>query len=179
MGETLAAPFADPADNDAFAQLLLRSNLVTPDALRFAREVEQRTGASFDQVLISEGLLDSESLLIAEAEAWGVLPIDLDAVKFDDTLVRGQDGAGQRFLAENWLPIKRGDDGRVFVATAREPSAQRAARIRSAIGAEPRFVATTSWNIKNACLRLFRSEIADSARRSPPPSRRSSSPCSR
>ncbi|RZT64225.1 cellulose synthase/poly-beta-1,6-N-acetylglucosamine synthase-like glycosyltransferase [Microcella alkaliphila] len=162
MGETVPG-YADPHEHDAFAELLLRSHLVTPEALTFAREVELRTGASFDQVLISEGLLDSESLLIAEAEAWGVLPIDLEAVKFDDTLVRMDENAGQRFLAENWLPIKRDDDGRVFVATAREPSPERAARIQQAIGAEPRFVATTSWNIKNACLRLFRSEIADSA----------------
>ena len=163
LGETAALPYDNPAERDAFAQLLLRSNLVTQEALDFAQEVELRTGSSFDQVLISEGLLDSESLLIAEAEAWGVLPIDLDAVKFDDGLIRSQGDTGQRYLAENWLPIKRDGAERVFVATAREPSPERADRIREAIGAEPRFVATTSWNIKNACLRLFRSEIADSA----------------
>lgn len=163
LGETAALPYDNPAERDAFAQLLLRSNLVTQEALDFAQEVELRTGSSFDQVLISEGLLDSESLLIAEAEAWGVLPIDLDAVKFDDGLIRSQGDTGQRYLAENWLPIKRDGADRVFVATAREPSPERADRIREAIGAEPRFVATTSWNIKNACLRLFRSEIADSA----------------
>jgi glycosyltransferase XagB len=156
-------PSPDTGDAESFAQLLLRSQLVSPEALRFAREVEQRTGASFDQVLISQGLLDAESLLIAEAEAWGLLPVDLEAVKFDESLVRASEDSGQLFLAENWIPIKRGADGRVVVATAREPSDDRAAHIRQVVGAEPRFVATTSWNIKNACLRLFRSEIADSA----------------
>lgn len=150
------------ADSEAFAQLLLDSGLVTPEILAFARQVKERTGAHIDQVLISEGLLDSESLLLVEARAWGIHPIDLDAVKFDDALVRRF--PGQTYLAENWLPIRRNDAGTVFVATARGIAPERIERIRSLLGgAHVQMVATTSWDIKNACLRLFRAEIADEA----------------
>lgn len=150
------------ADSEAFADLLLRSGLVSPENLAFARQVKERTGAHIDEVLISQGLLDSESLLIAEAHAWGVHPIDLEAVKFDEALVRRF--PGQTYLAENWMPIRRGADGTLFVATARGVAPQRVERIRALLGgAEVQFVATTSWDIKNACLRLFRSEIADEA----------------
>ncbi|MFN4000790.1 glycosyltransferase family 2 protein [Microcella sp.] len=156
------APATRVADSEAFAELLLQSGLVSPENLAFARRVKERTGAHIDQVLISEGLLDSESLLLAEAASWGIHPIDLDAVKFDEDLVRS--GSGQRYLAENWLPIRRNDAGIVFVATARGVAPERVASIRSALdGAEVQFVATTSWDIKNACLRLFRAEIADEA----------------
>lgn len=150
------------ADSEAFADLLVRSGLVSLDNLAFARQVKERTGAHIDEVLISQGLLDSESLLLVEARAWGVHPIDLEAVKFDDSLVRRF--PGQTYLAENWMPIRRNESGTVFVATARGVAPDRVAHIRALLGgAEVQFVATTSWDIKNACLRLFRSEIADEA----------------
>ena len=150
------------ADSEAFADLLVRSGLVTPEVLAFARQVEHRTGAHIDQVLISEGLLDSESLLLVEAKSWGIHPIDLAAVTFDDELVRRV--SGQTYVNENWLTIRRNAAGIVFVATARGVAPERVERIRQLLGgAELQFVATTSWDIKNACLRLFRSEIADEA----------------
>ena len=156
------APATRVADSEAFAELLLQSGLVSPENLAFARQVKERTGAHIDQVLISEGLLDSESLLLAEAASWGIHPIDLDAVKFDEEVVRRF--PGQTYLAENWLPIRRNDAGVVFVATARGVAEERVERIRALLGgAEVQFVATTSWDIKNACLRLFRAEIADEA----------------
>lgn len=149
-------------DSEAFAQLLLDAALVTPETLAYARQVKQRTGAHIDQVLISQGLLDSETLLLAEAHSWGIHPIDLAAVSFDDDLVRRVDG--QRYVTENWLPIRRNAAGTVFVATARGVAPQRVERIRSLLGeTDVQFVATTSWDIKNACLRLFRNEIADEA----------------
>ena len=158
-GEASAAGITDSA---AFADLLLQSGLVSPENLAFARQVKERTGAHIDQVLISQGLLDSESLLLVEAQSWGIHPIDLAAVKFDDELVRLL--SGQTYLAENWLPIRRNDAGTVFVATARGIAPDRVARIRDLLGgADVQMVATTSWDIKNACLRLFRSEIADEA----------------
>ena len=158
-GELSAAGITDSA---AFADLLLQSGLVSPENLAFARQVKERTGAHIDQVLISQGLLDSESLLLVEAQSWGIHPIDLAAVKFDDELVRLL--SGQTYLAENWLPIRRNDAGTVFVATARGIAPDRVARIRDLLGgADVQMVATTSWDIKNACLRLFRSEIADEA----------------
>jgi cellulose synthase/poly-beta-1,6-N-acetylglucosamine synthase-like glycosyltransferase len=150
------------ADSEAFADLLLRSGLVSPENLEFARQVKLRTGAHIDQVLISEGLLDSESLLLVEAKSWGIHPIDLAAVPFDDELVRRV--SGQTYITENWLPIRRNAAGTVFVATARGVAPERVERIRHLLGgAELQFVATTSWDIKNACLRLFRAEIADEA----------------
>ncbi len=150
------------ADSEAFAELLLQSGLVSPENLAFARQVKERTGAHIDQVLISEGLLDSESLLLVEAHAWGILAIDLEAVQFDDQLVRRF--PGQTYLAENWIPIRRAADGSLFVATARGVAPERVDHIRTLLGgAEVQFVATTSWDIKNACLRLFRAEIAEEA----------------
>lgn len=149
-------------DSEAFAQLLLDAGLVTPENLAYARQVKQRTGAHIDQVLISQGLLDSESLLLAEARSWGIHPIDLAAVKFDDDLVRRV--PGQQYIAENWLPLKRNAAGTIIVATARGVAPNRVERIRSLLGGgELQFVATTSWDIKNACLRLFHAEIADDA----------------
>ncbi|WAB81165.1 glycosyltransferase [Microcella daejeonensis] len=149
-------------ESEAFAALLLSSGLVTEQTLEFARAVKSRTGARIDEVLISQGLLDTESLLIAEAEAWGILPVDLPEVKFDDELVRRQ--SGQTYLSENWMPLRRAADGTVYVATSRGVAPERIARIRSALGEERiRMVATTSWDIKNAVLRLFRNEIADDA----------------
>ncbi|MBU1249631.1 MAG: glycosyltransferase [Actinobacteria bacterium] len=150
------------ADSDAFADLLLRARLVTPETLAYARQVKDRTGAHIDQVLISEGLLDSESLLLAEAQAWGIHPIDLEAVSFDDALVRRF--PGQTYLTENWLPIRKLANGTIIVATARGIAPHRVERVRALLGgAQVQFVATTSWGIKNACLRLFRAEIAEEA----------------
>ena len=150
------------ADSAAFADLLLSAGLVSPQNLDFARQVKQRTGAHIDEVLISQGLLDSESLLIAEAHAWGIHPIDLAAVAFDEELVRSI--PGQTYLGENWLPIRRNAQGTIVVATARGVAPEREAEIRARLGgAEVQFVATTSWDIKNACLRLFRAQIADEA----------------
>lgn len=150
------------ADSEAFAELLLSTGLVSPQNLEFARQVKQRTGAHIDEVLISQGLLDSESLLIAEAHAWGIHPIDLAAVAFDEALVRSV--SGQTYLDENWLPIRRNAKGAIIVATARGASPERESAIKARLGgAELQFVATTSWEIKNACLRLFRAEIADEA----------------
>ena len=150
------------ADSDAFADLLLKARLVTPETLAYARQVKARTGAHIDQVLISEGLLDSESLLLAEAKAWGIHPIDLEAVSFDDALVRRF--PGRTYLSENWLPIRRLASGTIIVATARGVAPQRVERVRALLGgARVQFVATTSWGIKNACLRLFRAEIVEEA----------------
>lgn len=156
------APARGVTDSEDFAQLLLDAALVTPENLAYARQVKQRTGAHIDQVLISQGLLDSETLLLAEAHSWGIHPIDLAAVKFDADVVSMV--SGQVYVTENWLPIRRNAAGTIFVATARGVAPKRVARIRALLGgAEVQFVATTSWDIKNACLRLFRSEIADEA----------------
>lgn len=150
------------ADGEAFAELLLHAGLVTPENLAFAALVKERTGAHIDQVLISEGLLDPESLLIAEAHAWGIHPIDLEALKHDEALVRRL--PCQTYLAEDWRPIRRNDAGVVCVATARGVAPERVDHIRAMLGAaDVRFVATTSWGIKNACLKLYRHEIADEA----------------
>lgn len=156
------APTTRRAESDAFADLLVRSGLVSPANLEFARQVEYRTGAHIDQVLISQGMLDSESLLLVEARSWGIHPIDLDGVTFESSLVGRV--SGQTYLAENWIPIRRNKVGTVFVATARGVAPDRVKRIRVALGEDDiQFVATTSWDIKNACLRLFRSEIVDEA----------------
>jgi len=150
------------ADSDAFAELLVKTRLVTPETLAYARQVKERTGAHIDQVLISEGLLDSESLLLVEAQAWGIHPIDLEAVSFDEGLVRRF--PGQTYLTENWMPIRRIANGTVIVATARGVAPERLGRVRALLGGDQvQFVATTSWGIKNACLRLFRTEIAEEA----------------
>lgn len=140
----------------------MKARLVTPETLAYARQVKDRTGAHIDQVLISEGLLDSESLLLAEAQAWGIHPIDLEAVSFDESLVRRL--PGQTYLTENWMPIRRLANGTVIVATARGVAPERLGRVRALLGgAQVQFVATTSWGIKNACLRLFRAQIAEEA----------------
>lgn len=145
--------------SEEFAELIVSSGLVTADQLEVARAAKARSGAHVDETLVALGMLDERRLISVMAQTWGLPTVSLAHV--DPTVVRSH--SGQRLIAENWMPVRRLDDGRVLVATARVPDEQRAAFIADAVGAPVSFGVATSWEIKNAILRLYGPQIADEA----------------
>lgn len=145
--------------SEQFAELIVMSGLVTANQLEIARAAKARSGAHIDETLIALGMLDERRLLDVMAVAWGLEAVALASV--DAGLARQH--SGQRLIAENWMPVRRLPDGRVLVATARVPDSERAEHIAAAVGAPVAFGVATSWDIKNAVLRVFSAEIAEGA----------------
>ncbi len=145
----------------AFAELLLQSGLITGDQLELARAAKARTGSHIDEVLISLGMISPEELRSVMARSWGIPVIDLAATDRDEQLIRRW--SGQRMIAENWMPVRRDAEGRILVATARVPDAERRAAIEGELGESATFVAATSWDIRHLALTVFRTAIADEA----------------
>lgn len=145
----------------AFGDLLVASGLITREQLEFARSAEQRTGSHLDNVLISLGMLSLEELRSLLGRSWGLPVADLATTDRDELLIRRW--SGQRMLRENWMPLRRDPDGVIRVATAREPDAARRAHIEGVLGEPVRFVAATSWDIRQLLLAVFRESIADEA----------------
>lgn len=145
----------------AFAELLLASGLITHDQLELARAAKERTGSHIDEVLISLGMISTDELRSVMARSWGLPVADLATTVRDEELIRRW--SGQLMIAENWMPLRRGEDGGIVVATARVPDAERRARIEQVLGARASFVAATSWDIRNLVLTVFRTAIADEA----------------
>jgi cellulose synthase/poly-beta-1,6-N-acetylglucosamine synthase-like glycosyltransferase len=141
-----------------FAALLLDSGLITNDQLAIARAAKSRTGDRLDEVLVNLGMVESAALLKVMARAWKVAPIDLTVTRVDHDLVRHW--PAERYLLENWIPVRDQSNGSVLVATAREPDAARSASIASVLESPVEFAAATSWDIRSAVKRSFRTETA-------------------
>lgn len=152
---------APSVQSAAYAELLLDSGLITLDQLEFARAAKGRTGSHIDEILVSQGMVDATALVGVMARAWQLGVADLSAGNTDDLLARKW--SGQMYLAENWMPVCALPDGGILVATARVPDADRAAHIAGVLGSSVEFAVATSWDIKNAVLRIFQAEIADEA----------------
>ncbi|TXN32211.1 glycosyltransferase [Lacisediminihabitans profunda] len=103
-------------------------------------------------------MVDSAVLLKVMARAWKVAPVDLTTIGIDRDLVR--QWPAERYLRENWVPVRDQSNGSVLVATAREPDAARTATIASVLESPVEFVAATSWDIRSAVKRSFKAEIA-------------------
>ena len=149
------------APSAAYAELLLRSGLISPEQLAIARAGKAQSGDHIDSVLVGLGMLDPDSVLRVIAESWNMQPIRLSETELDKHLIRTW--SGQMFLAENWMVVRRRSTGRVLVATARYPDEERASHILATVGEPVDFVVATSWDIKNTILRVFQSAIADEA----------------
>ena len=144
-----------------FARLLLESGLITGEQLQIARAAKAKTGEHIDEVLVGLGMVDQNELLKVTAMAWHLSPINLATASLDEDLIR--QWSGQMYLAENWMPVHDQANGSILVATARVPDAERAAHISEVLGGPVEFVVTTSWEIKNSCLHVFKAAIADEA----------------
>lgn len=142
-----------------FAALLLDSGLITSDQLAIARAAKSKTGDRLDEVLVNLGMVESGALLKVMARAWKVAPIDLNTAKVDRDLVR--QWPAERYLLENWVPVRDQSNGSVLVATAREPDAAKTAAIASVLENPVEFVAATSWDIRSAVRRNFKAEIPE------------------
>ena len=145
----------------AFAELLLQSGLISEDDLALARAAKARTGSHIDEILVSQGMVTPDALRSVMARAWGLPVLDLVSTKHDSALMHRW--SGQMMVTENWMPLRRLDDGTILVATSRIPDAERRAHIELALGLPVTFGVATSWDIRNLALHVFRAEIADEA----------------
>lgn len=149
------------ADSAAHAQVLLDTGLIDDEQLAVARAAESRTGAPFDEVLVSLGLVSDEVLRSVLARTWGLPVIDVDATARDHEFIRRW--SGQQMLAEGWMALRREPDGRVMVATSRALDADRVAAIEATLGAPAVFGVATQWDLRRLALDVYRAEIADEA----------------
>jgi len=145
--------------SEAFVQLLLDEGLATQDQIREARAVKARSGVHIDQTLASRGHLDDATLVDVISRVWNIERAVMTHI--DSDFVR--QWSGQRYIAENWMPLRELDDSRVLVATARVPDSERSASIARTLQRDVVFVAATSAQIWNAILDVFGPIIADQA----------------
>ncbi|WP_294181260.1 glycosyltransferase [uncultured Schumannella sp.] len=158
------------ADAVALEQLLLDAGLITKQQVGIARAATARTGAPFDEVLVSLGLVSDRVLRSVLARDWGLPVLDLAVTRRDEDYIR--QWSGQKFLAQHWMPVRRNDDGTVVVATSRRVTPARRALIAAEVGAAVEFGAVSQWDLRQFALNVYRAEIADEAanglfRRSP------------
>ncbi|MDY0945389.1 glycosyltransferase [Frigoribacterium sp. CFBP9039] len=130
---------------------------MAPDPTRPSTSDADRT----DPPLDTAGTADTADAADAADAAETVDTVDTETVRFDRDLVRS--GSGQRYIAEDWMPVHRRRDGSVLVATARRPTPDRQADLEAELGAPVEFRVASTWGIKDATLRVFDDIVADSA----------------
>jgi cellulose synthase/poly-beta-1,6-N-acetylglucosamine synthase-like glycosyltransferase len=87
---------------------------------------------------------------------------ELEADGVDATLQRP--GSGQRYLTEDWMPLRMLPDGTLLVATsARAGDASLADALAEELGAPVTFVQVDSWTLRRAVLSRFHGAVADAA----------------
>jgi cellulose synthase/poly-beta-1,6-N-acetylglucosamine synthase-like glycosyltransferase len=144
-----------------YTDLLLASGVATEPQIEEALLAAARTGSGLDEMLVQLGVVDARDLQRLVARSWGLDIVDTETVRFDVDLVRS--GSGQRYIAEDWMPVHRRRDGTVVVASARRPSPDWQADLERELGAPVEFRVASTWGIKNATLRVFGEIVADSA----------------
>ena len=158
------------ADATALERLLLTSGILGDQQISVARAAQARTGAPFDEVLVSLGLVSERILRSLLAREWGLPVLDLATTDRDESFIR--QWSGQKLLAQHWMPVRRNPDGSVVVATSRPVTPARRALIAAEVEAAVEFGAVSQWDLRQFALSVFRHEIADEAanalsRRSP------------
>lgn len=88
-------------------------------------------------------------------------PAPADPLAYDALLVRT--GSGQRYLAEDWMPLRYEDGGILHVATSRVGDARLRDALEEEFGTEIVFVPIDSWALRNLIVRVFDEMVADSA----------------
>ncbi|MGV8969427.1 MAG: glycosyltransferase [Microbacteriaceae bacterium] len=158
----MSAPIEDTAESGGeYADMLLASGLISLDQLDIVRQGKTPASENIDDVLVSLGMLDPDSVLAVMAQAWDLEPIDLLTTTLDETLIR--QWSGQMFIAEHWMVVRRNGAGRLMVATSRIPDDERTMHIEGVVGEPVDFVVAPSWDIKSAVLTVFRHAVADEA----------------
>jgi len=147
--------------NEKYAELLVSTGLITTQQLDIARHGKAGTGSHIDEVMIGLGMIDAAILMDTTSRAWGLASITLGSEKLDHELIK--QWSGQRLIAENWMPVRRRNNGTVIVATARQPSPQWAKGLSVVIGAPIELRVTTSWDIRRTALSVYGAEIAHEA----------------
>ena len=147
-------------DSD-YTDLLLASGIATEGEIEEALLAAARTGSGLDEMLVQLGVVDALELQRLVARSWGLDIVDTATVHFDADLVRA--GSGQRYIAEDWMPVHRRRDGSIIVASARRPSPDWQADLEEELDARVEFRVASTWGIKDATLRIFDDIVADSA----------------
>lgn len=154
-------PVSDAQRRAAYRSLLVDSGLATPEQVQLAQVAKSHGAGHLDEFLVGQGMVDDVELLRVTARAWNLTAVRLDAEVIDEEFVR--QWSGQQYLAQSWMPLRRDSDGTVVIATAREPHPEMAASAARQVLGRLRFVAVTSWDLRNTTLRIFRTAIADEA----------------
>lgn len=138
-------------------EYLVARGLLRPEDLEWALEIQQRTQERLGQILVSRGLIRRLDLYHALAELWGCPFVDLLKEPPDPELVRRYPASE---LQEAWMiPLRWTEEG-LEVASARRPDEVLRAEAERRFGAPvARFRVTTEWDIRQALLRIFRSDI--------------------
>ncbi len=148
----MVAAGGEPSMQDAaFAALLVESGLVGRADLEEAAALAGNSDRHVDEILIERGLLDPRALVKVVATAWRLPIVPLSRSRIDRGIFFRW--SAELYLAENWMPVHEGREGRVLVATARIPDADRTARIAAILASQVEFGVATSSEIRAAVLR--------------------------
>ncbi len=146
--------------DDELAALVSQGE-VTQDQLDNARRRAKRIGMDTALILMSDGLVTELEIAQALGREWGIPAIDITTADFDEDLVRRR--SGREYIERGWVPIRRGDDTRMIVATFYEITPERRAAIESELGEAATYVACGRWAMREALLRVYRDAIAQEA----------------
>lgn len=156
------APTEKPSeDGRAYADMLLASGLISLDQMEIVRAGKSTSTENVDDVLVSLGMLDPDSVVAVMAQAWDLESIDLKTTVLDEPLIR--QWSGQKYIAEHWMVVRHTTSGKILVATSRIPDDERTAHIETVVGGPVDFVVAPSWDIKSTVLSVFRQAVADEA----------------
>ncbi len=158
MGVTVQAVQAPPA---TLGDMLVTRGVITAAQMREALRVQEATGSRLGAILITSGLVRRLDLYELLAEQWGLPFLDLTDVELAPELLGEHDPTD--LVRSGWVPVRREPDGRILIATAEKPSAQRATLIEAAVGAPITQVVTTDWDIDQAVHRSFRERLVEDA----------------
>ncbi len=104
---------------DKLSEILLKNKVITAaDAKVYRQQFESSDHDSFDDFLISEGLISKENLLTALSAYYQVPSVDVDGYYIDDELIRNF--PKDFLIANEVIPLEMEDD--FLVVAAADPS---------------------------------------------------------
>ncbi|MDP2895171.1 MAG: type IV-A pilus assembly ATPase PilB [bacterium] len=75
---------AEVSLKDRLVQVLVRSKLVTEEHLEEAKRIQKETGGQIGRILIEQGFVDSDDLMMSLSDHLGIPPINLSKVKIPE-----------------------------------------------------------------------------------------------
>lgn len=146
---------------ERLGDVLVAAGVLTPGDLEWALKVQSTTGSRLGSILVASGRVRRIDLYRALAAHWGTTFVDCTASEPDPSLLRGL--APERLAKELWFPLRRAGDGTVLVATALEPTRERAEAIEVALAAPVSLSVTSEWDIDHLLRRHYRDNLLDEA----------------